>query len=81
MNKKRKPFTHLNTTDDIDLGYRSTPDYLRQLAQHDSSISTELLLARNVPRTKSASEMTPRNNGKSTWLLFKVMFSGLSISL
>ncbi|CAF1162047.1 unnamed protein product [Adineta ricciae] len=62
MNKKRKPFTHLNTTDDFDLGYRSTPDYLRQLAQQDSSIPTELLLARNVPRTKSASEMTPRNN-------------------
>ncbi|UJR31233.1 hypothetical protein I4U23_018735 [Adineta vaga] len=62
MNKKRKTFTHLNSTDDIDFAYRSTPDYLRHLTQQDSSIPTELMLAKNIPRTKSASEMTPRNS-------------------
>ncbi|CAF0735042.1 unnamed protein product [Adineta steineri] len=62
MNKKRRPFTHLNTADDMDLAYRSTPDYLRHLAHQDTSAPIELILAKNIPRTKSASEMTPRNN-------------------
>ncbi len=62
MNKKRKPFTHLNSSNNNDLAYLSTPDYLRQLTQQALPEPTELFLARNVPRTKSASEMTPRNN-------------------
>lgn len=64
MNKKRKPFTHLNSYDDADLAYLSTPDYLREITQQPSSLPIELILANNIPRTKSASEMTPRNNRK-----------------
>ena len=64
MNSKRKPFTHLKSNSDADFGYLSTPDYLRQTAQQNSPAPTEMMLARNIPRTKSASEITPRNNRK-----------------
>lgn len=65
MNRKRDTFTGLNPLDDVDLAYRSTPSYLRQLAQQGSISSNEMLATANVPRTKSASEITPRNNGNS----------------
>jgi len=68
MNKKRKPFTHLNSSNDNDLAYLSTPDYLRQITQQPLSEPTEMILARHVPRTKSASEMTPRNNRTKNFL-------------
>jgi hypothetical protein len=71
MNSKRKPFTHLKSDSDADFGYRSTPDYLRQIAQQNSPAPTEMMLARNIPRTKSASEVTPRNNSKKK--IFKVI--------
>ncbi len=64
MNKKREIFTSLNPSDNTDLAYRSTPNYLRQLAQQASLSPTEMISARNIPRTKSASEITPRNNCK-----------------
>jgi hypothetical protein len=50
--------------DDGDLAYRSTPNYLRQIAQQALLSPTEMMSARNIPRTKSASELTPRNNCK-----------------
>lgn len=60
--KKRKPFTRLRSFDDTDLAYRSTSSYLRQAQEERSSIEPmEMILARSIPRTKSASEMTPRS--------------------
>jgi hypothetical protein len=75
MNKKREIFTSLNPSDDTDLAYRSTPNYLRQLAQQGSLSPTEMISARNIPRTKSASELTPRNNCKENFskLLIKIL--------
>lgn len=64
MNKKSETFTSLDPSGNTDFAYRSTPNYLRQLAQQGSLSSTEMISARNVPRTKSASEITPRNNCK-----------------
>lgn len=64
MNRKRQIFTGINPTDDVDLAYRSTSNYLRQLAQQGSIPSDEMLIAGNVPRTRSASELTMRNNRK-----------------
>jgi hypothetical protein len=64
MNTKRRPFTHLKSASDVEFAYQSTPDYLRQLAQQNSPAPNEMMLARNIPRTRSASELTPRNNCK-----------------
>ena len=65
--KKRKSFTHLHSFDDTDLAYRSASDYLRQSKQESPTIeSLEMMLTRNIPRTKSASEMTPRNQRKTS---------------
>jgi len=68
MNRKRETFTSLNPSDDTDFAYRSTPNYLRQIAQQTSLSPTEMMSARNIPRTKSASELTPRNNCKKKFL-------------
>jgi hypothetical protein len=68
MNRKRETFTSLNPSDDTDFAYRSTPNYLRQIAQQASLSPTEMMSARNIPRTKSASELTPRNNCKKKFL-------------
>lgn len=65
MNKKRETFTSLDASDKTDFPYRSTPNYLREIAQQASLSSTDMISARNIPRTKSASELTPRNNCKS----------------
>lgn len=64
MSKKRETFTNMDPLDNGELAYRSTSNYLRQIAQQGVLTPTEMITARNVPRTKSASEITPRNNGK-----------------
>lgn len=64
MNRKREVFTGINPMDDAEFAYRSTPSYLRQLAQQGSIPTNEMLVAANVPRTKSASELTSTNNRK-----------------
>ena len=61
MGKKRETFTNMDPLDDGDLAYRSTSNYLRQMAQQGLLSPTEMMTAQNIPRTKSASEMTPRN--------------------
>lgn len=59
--KKRKSFTHLRSLDDTDLAYRSMSNYLRQSRPDPfDGEPMEMTLAKNLPRTKSASEMTPR---------------------
>lgn len=59
--KKRKNFTHLRSLDDTDLAYRSMSNYLRQSRPDPFDVEPmEMTLAKNLPRTKSASEMTPR---------------------
>lgn len=65
MNRKRDMITGIDPMNEVDLAYRSTPNYLRQLAQQGSLASNEMLAASYVPRTKSASELTPRNTGNS----------------
>ncbi|CAF1072986.1 unnamed protein product [Rotaria sordida] len=62
MNRKRKPFTHINSFDDIDLAYRSTPGYLREVFQQNSLSSNEMFSARDIPRTKTASELALKSN-------------------
>ncbi len=64
MGKKRETFTNIDPLDDGDIAYRSTSNYLRQMAQQGILSPTEMMTARNIPRTKSASETTPRNTGK-----------------
>jgi hypothetical protein len=54
-NGKRKSFPR--SYDDTDIGYRSTPEYLRQL------MNTSINSARSLTRTHSASDMTSRNLG------------------
>ena len=60
--------THLPSYNEGDLGYRSAPDYLRQLLEQnpndESVVPTEMIITRHIPRTRSASELTPRSNGK-----------------
>ena len=62
MNRKRETFTSINPSNDIDLAYRSTSNYLREMAEQGAISPTEMIIAQNVPRTKSASELTPRTN-------------------
>ena len=60
MNKRRKPFTNLNPSEADNFAYRSTSDYLRQNFPHTLS-SSDIILSRNMPRTKTASELMPRS--------------------
>ncbi|CAF3674221.1 unnamed protein product [Rotaria sp. Silwood1] len=62
MNRKRKPFTHLNSFDDTDLAYRSTSGYLRDMFQQNPYASNEMISERDIPRTKTASELTFKSN-------------------
>ncbi|CAF2818525.1 unnamed protein product [Rotaria sp. Silwood2] len=62
MNRKRKPLTHLNSFDDTDLAYRSASGYLRDMFEQNSLAPNEMISERDIPRTKTASELTFKSN-------------------
>lgn len=61
-NKKRKSISSVHSYDDSDIGYRSTPEYLKRLM--NTSISSNGQSARTLTRTYSASEISSQNNSK-----------------
>ncbi|CAF3537720.1 unnamed protein product [Rotaria socialis] len=65
MNRKRKPFTHLNAVDDNDLAYRSTSDYLRGYYNPNPQSEPEMISERHIPRTKTASELALKSTNRS----------------
>lgn len=66
MNIKRKPFTNLNSFDDGDIAYRSSPDYLRNIFDQNALSSTDMISERNIPRTKTANELALKSNSKKS---------------
>ncbi|CAF2126441.1 unnamed protein product [Rotaria magnacalcarata] len=65
MNRKRKPFTHLNTVDDNDLAYRSTSDYLRGYYNPNAQSDPDMISERHIPRTKTANELALKSTNRS----------------
>jgi hypothetical protein len=64
--KKRKPLSNLRSVDDADIAYQSTSNYLRQMKLEPNSIeSSEIMLTRNIPRTRSAKQMSNTKMRKS----------------